>query len=184
MNQPPQPKSPVYATLAGTIDQALVQKIFNAGAIIINAGAPAVHLLLQSSGGTVGDGIAIYNYFRGLPVELHTYNGGSVSSIAVIAFLGAKHRYAAANATFMIHRTHTVSVTANAARLRGFAESLEIDDTRTRSILATHLNLPVDRLDYHLINEPPFDANEALSCGLVTSIQEFRPPAGQALFNL
>jgi ATP-dependent Clp protease protease subunit len=43
--------------------------------------------LVQSTGGFVGDGIAIYNYLRNVPIEIIAYNGGMVSSIAVLVFI-------------------------------------------------------------------------------------------------
>jgi ATP-dependent Clp protease protease subunit len=60
-------------------------------------GVTELHLLIQSSGGMVGDGISLYNFFRSLPLDLHVYNTGTVASIAAIAFLGAKRRYTSAN---------------------------------------------------------------------------------------
>ena len=47
-----------------------------------------VHLLFQSNGGTVGDGLCLYNFFRSLPISLTFYNTGSVASVAAIAYLG------------------------------------------------------------------------------------------------
>jgi ATP-dependent protease ClpP protease subunit len=92
----------IYATLASHVDQSMVQRVFQTSAIAINVGVKTIHLLFHSSGGRVADGVVLYNYFRNLPIELHIYNEGSVSSIGVIAFLGAHNRYASANATFMI----------------------------------------------------------------------------------
>ena len=179
------PPTTVYASLAGGIDQAMVQRVFQGFAVAINGGVQTVHLLLQSTGGTVSDGVAIYNYFRNLPIELHAYNMGGVSSIAVMAFLGARHRYASANATFMIHKTYfNVSAPTNAARASGMANSLKIDDARTRAILRNHLTLSNRRLERHLVDELPFTATDALACGLVTGIRDFQLPPGERIYNI
>jgi ATP-dependent Clp protease protease subunit len=190
MNHAPQTQSPVWATFAGPIDQALVQKVFQTVGVVSTSGIQAVHLLLQSTGGSVGEGVVLYNYFRSIPLDLHIYNGGQVSSIAVIAFLGARNRYASAHSTFTIHRTYaslamfTSAMGANAERLRSITQALEVDDDRTRAILTSHLRLSAEKLDYHLTNEVPLNAHDALECGLVTAIQEFAPPSGQILYNL
>jgi ATP-dependent Clp protease, protease subunit len=168
----------------------MVQRVYQGISVAINGGVRVIHLLFHSNGGIVPDGFALYNYLRTLPIELHAYNAGGVSSIALIAFLGAQHRYASANATFMIHRTYanaalfTSAAAANAARLRGITQSLEIDDTRTRIILKANLTLSDAELDDHLANEIPFDANAALQCGLITAIRDFVPPPGMKLFNI
>lgn len=185
MQQQPQIQPTIYATLAGGIDQATIQRVFQGIAVAINGGVQTLHLLMQSAGGIVADGVALYNYFKNLPLDLHLYNGGGVSSIAVVAFLGARHRYASANATFMIHKTYfNVSAATNAARASGMANSLKIDDARTRAILKLHLNITDRRLEKHLVDELPFTAQDAFACGMVTAIQDFSPPAGQKLFNI
>jgi ATP-dependent Clp protease, protease subunit len=186
----PQSSTTLYATLTGSVDQAMVQRVFQSMALAIGNGVKSVHVLFHSAGGTVGDGVALYNYLRTLPIDLHLYNGGSVASVAVISFLGAKHRYTSASATFMIHRTYapaalfTSAAAANAARLRGVTQSIEIDDARTLAILKANLTLTDQRLDEYLTTELPFDAKAALQCGLVRSIQEFTPPLGETLFNI
>ena len=79
--------STLYVTAAGIIDQAFLQRVFQGFAMASNANVQQIHLLFQSTGGTVADGIALYNYLRTLPIELHLYNAGTVSSIAVIVVL-------------------------------------------------------------------------------------------------
>jgi ATP-dependent Clp protease protease subunit len=187
MDAAPPPLGPrvVHATFAGPIDQASVQRIFTGFGIALGSGVQSIHLLFQSAGGMVGDGVALYNYFKSLPVDLHLYNAGTVASIATIAFLGAKQRYAAASATFMIHKTRFApGAGTNAAQLRAMAEMADIDDTRTRAILQDHLVLPENRLNEHLDSEVPFTAAAALECGLVTAIEDFSPPPGGQLFNV
>ncbi|MGH7014288.1 MAG: ATP-dependent Clp protease proteolytic subunit [Stellaceae bacterium] len=177
----------IYCSLAGPVDQAMVQRVFNSMAIAINGGVKTIHMLLQSGGGGVAEGVGLHNYFKSLPLDLHFYNGGTISSIAVIVFLGAGQRYASANATFMIHKTHSPAgmPSTQAARLHGLANSYEIEDRRTRSILETGIpGLSQSQFDHHLDTELPFDANEALGCGLITGIQDFRVPPGHMLSNI
>jgi ATP-dependent Clp protease protease subunit len=121
----------VYASLSGTVDSQMVQRIFANFATAINNNVQTVHLLVQSTGGYVGDGIGIYNFFRGLPLKVIAYNGGAIFSIAVIVFLGATERRASAFATFGIHKSHNSATQGNAASLKMMADALRIDDERT-----------------------------------------------------
>jgi ATP-dependent Clp protease protease subunit len=105
-------------------------------------------LLFQSNGGLVGDGICLHNFFRALPIELTLYNVGSIASIAVTAYLGAKHRKASAYAAFMLHRTYASPQAATSDRLHAIAQSVSLDDERTEAILRRipHLGRgPVER---------------------------------------
>ena len=128
----------------------MVQRVMQTISFAVNRGVKTAHLLFQSGGGTVGDGVLLYNFFKIVPLDFYIYNGGTVASIAVIAFLGAEHRYASAHSSFMIHRSYanstlfTSAAAANATRLRSIARAVEIDDTRTRAILRANLNLSDD----------------------------------------
>jgi ATP-dependent Clp protease, protease subunit len=187
MQQPAPPKLPtvIYASLAGPVDQSMVQRLFQFMAIAINGGVKEVHAVFQSTGGMIGEGVALYNYFRSLPIDLRFYNVGSISSIAVIAYLGAKHRYASANATFVIHKSHfTPNAPTNADRMSGMTNMLKIEDARTRKIIESHLKLSKRRLERHLTTELPFTTQAALECGLITEIRDFSVPSGQMLSNI
>ncbi len=173
----------IYGTFAGNVDQANVQRIFTGMSAAMANGVKTVHLLFHSSGGFVGDGVALYNYFCSLPIDLTLYNAGNVASIATVAFLGAKKRKVSAHATFMIHRTMRQELTT-AARLKVAAEALLIDDTRTEAILRAHITLSDERwkeLDYH---DVVFSADEAVDVGLADDIAEFSPPPGTQVYNI
>jgi Protease subunit of ATP-dependent Clp proteases len=180
------PKQEVFAIFAGEIDQSSVNRFFSNFAV---ASAPSnhvshVHLLLQSSGGFVSDGVCLYNFFRSLPIDLTIYNAGSISSIAVIAYLGAKKRKASARATFMLHRTSVSPQSASAARLKSLADNVVLDDKRTESILREHITLHQDRwamLNYH---DQWFSAEEAVEAGLADEIADFAPPSGSQIYNI
>jgi ATP-dependent Clp protease protease subunit len=108
-----------YGVFCGQIDQAALQRIFQNLSLATNPALniKSVHLLFQSSGGFVGDGVCLYNFFRSFPVDLTLYNVGSVLSIATIAYLGAKTRKASARAMFGIHRSIMTPQAATSADL-------------------------------------------------------------------
>ena len=157
---------PVYATFAGTIDQAAVQRMFQGFTGTMSTGTQEVHLLFHSGGGFVGDGIALYNFFRALPIDLTLYNAGTVGSIATIAYLGARKRKTSAYAAFMIHRSYVSPPFATARRLEGTTKSLLLDDERSEAILREHLKLSDEHwrdLEHHDVN---FSARQAVDIGL------------------
>lgn len=82
-----------------------------------------MHAVFQSTGGGIGDGICLYNVFKALSIDLTLYNTGHVASIAVLAYLGAKHRKVSRHAAFMIHRTQTTTQSANTQTVQAFAKS-------------------------------------------------------------
>ena len=72
----------VYITIAGNVDTGMVQRIFNGIAVAVNNRVDTIHMLLQSNGGLIGDGVGLYNYLRNVPITLIAYNGGTVASSA------------------------------------------------------------------------------------------------------
>lgn len=175
----------VYATLGGMIGPETIYRIFqNLGGATVH-GVQSLHMMLQSSGGTVGDGISLYNYFRTMPIDLHVYNGGTVASIAVLAYLGAAHRYASAHSTFIIHRTRiTPQGVLTAAQMRANTSSLSLDDARTEAILRAHTSIPADRWALLETQDVFFDANEAVQFRIADGIREFQVPAGNQIWNI
>jgi ATP-dependent Clp protease protease subunit len=183
--QHPQPPIDVHGFFAGQIDMQAVQRIANAITLTSNNGVKRIHMLFQTAGGTVGDGICIYNMLRTAPVEVILYNAGTVASIGVIAYLGASKRKTSANATFMVHKTHFSPVGATADRLLSAADTALLDDQRIEAILHEHIKeLPDDKWDVHKGADLWLSADEALKAGLATEIGDFAPPKGVQLFYL
>src|SRR6266853_2936239 len=124
----------VYAIYCGDINQANGAKTVNSLTIAMGGEVQHVHLLFQSAGGYVGDGVFLYNLFRSIPIELTLYNVGQISSAGVTAYLGSKHRKTTSNATFMLHRSTNSPQFATATKLNHVAQSLVLDDQRTEAI--------------------------------------------------
>lgn len=176
-----------YATFCLGIDQNALQRIMQNFALGAVNGVGIVHLFFQSTGGNVGDGIALYNYFKALTSpELTLYNAGVVSSIAVIAFLGAKRRKASARAVFTLHRsTWNFFQPASARDIKPRLETLSIDDRRTEEIVRSTTTIPAERFakmdeNYDLW----LTAQEALEYGVIDEIAEFSPPEGTTIYNI
>lgn len=175
----------VYATLAGMVNEYMVQKVFQGFTTAMSNHVQKIHLLIQSMGGNVGDGIAIYNFLTHLPIEVIAYNGGSVQSIAVLAFLGAKKRKVSKTATFMLHRSHfSGGVPATSHELKAIAESLALDDARTQIILRAHIRMPEDQWIVHENASLFLSADKSIEYGIADEIADFAPPPGATIFNV
>ncbi len=94
--------SEIYTMFCAGIEQATAQKIVRCLTAASVNQVKHVHILFQSAGGYVGEGVFLYNLFRSMPIELTLYNVGQLSSAAVVAYLGAKRRKTSAHATFII----------------------------------------------------------------------------------
>jgi ATP-dependent Clp protease, protease subunit len=183
--QPAQPANEVYGIFAGPIDQAAVARIGNAIAITTSNKVTHVHMVFQTSGGTIPDGIAIYNIFRALPIPLTIYNIGTISSAGVVAYLGGRTRVVSRHGTFMIHKSTSPALGVTSERLKSMAESLAIDDDRLEAIFAAeNLTLTKKQKQVHRLSDLWLSADEAIKVGVANSVKEFSPPKGTQLFFL
>ena len=177
--------SEVWCTLTGDINQDMTQRVFNSFAHAVREKVDTVHLLIQSGGGFVSNGVALYNYLSGLPIKIIAYNPGGVLSIAVIVFLSAQKRVASDTATFMIHKSHvSPEPGATADALNAIADSLNIDNDRIETILRQHITMPKKMWDQHKHGNLTITARKAKELGLIHEIGLFSPPQGAKLYNI
>jgi len=176
--------SEVYATFCDSITQDSVKRIFGSLSFATTNNVQHIHLLLQSMGGSVGDGICLYNFLKTFPIELTVYNCGSVASIAVLPYIAASKRKTSAGATFMIHRTTGSAQPTSATRLHSLAETVVLDDKRTEAILRKHIKLSDEEWAALDKQDLWFSAEEAVKAGFADEIGDFSPPKGSAIYAI
>ena len=182
---PQDPARQAYYTLSGDVNNDMVRRVFDAAAEMTVNGIQTAHILLQSHGGYVSDGICLHNYLRNLGVRFVTYNCGAVASIAVAVFLAGSHRVAAQTARFMIHKSHASPGSGSGSEeLKILAEGLSADDARTETIFRTYLKLSADQWGVHAHSDLHLTSAAALKSGLIHEIGVFAPPAGARVINM
>jgi ATP-dependent Clp protease, protease subunit len=185
MATPAAPQIPkiVYAAFCGGIEQATARKVVSSLTLAMGGKVEHVHLLFQSAGGYVGDGVFLYNFFRSIPIKVTLYNVGQVSSAGVVAYLGAKSRQTTRNATFMLHRSTNSPQFATAAKLQHVAKTLVLDDERTEAIIHEHVTFPPKLWKSLSSDDIYISGEEAVKFGIAQGFDEFAPPAGTQVFN-
>jgi ATP-dependent Clp protease protease subunit len=174
-----------WFTLSGDVNSDMVHRVFEAVSMMTEDGIETAHVLLQSNGGYVSDGLCLYNFIANAPVEFVMYNGGAVASIAVILFLSGTRRYASETARFMIHKSHaTASPGSRPDALNIIVEGLRADDARTESILRKHIELTPEQWGIHQYGDLHLNGRDAKTAGLVKDVVDFAPPKGASLRNI
>jgi ATP-dependent Clp protease protease subunit len=174
-----------WFTLSGDVNSDMVHRVFEAVSMMTEDGIETAHVLLQSNGGYVSDGLCLYNFLSNAPVEFVMYNGGAVASIAVILFLSGSRRYASETARFMIHKSHaTASPGSRPDALNIIVEGLRADDARTEAILRKHIELTPEQWGIHQYGDLHLNGRDAKTAGLVKDVVDFAPPKGASLRNI
>jgi ATP-dependent Clp protease protease subunit len=166
----------IWVTFAGVLELPIVRRTFELFNGAMTDGVETIHLLIHCPGGPIVDGIALYYYFRSLPVKIIAYNCGSVCSAATTAYLGACERVVSPHATFMVHKTVVpVPNQATGPRLHAAAGAVALDDMRTEAILREHIKLTDDQWNVHKYADLTLSANDSIECRLAHRIGLFSP---------
>jgi ATP-dependent Clp protease protease subunit len=179
------PENEAWFTLSGDVNSDMVHRVFDAVSGMSEAGIDTAHVLIQSNGGYVSDGLCMYNFLSNAPVKFVMYNAGAVASIAVILFLAGSRRYASETARFMVHKSHaTASPGARPDALNIIVEGLRADDARTESILRKHIELTADQWGIHQYSDLHLTARDAKIARMIDDVADFAPPKGAHIRNI
>ncbi len=185
---PPQKLPPVvYVSFSAEINPNTTESLIAVMANCVNQKVKTVYLMLSTPGGTVMNGMNLYNILRGMPFELTTHNVGNVDSIGNAVFLAGKNRYAAPHSTFMFH-----GVGFNAQQggrfeeklLRERLDGILSDQKRIGAIITDRTNISDSEVEELFREAQTKDATYAVGCGLIHKIKDVQIPTGSAIISL
>lgn len=177
----------VYVSFSAEINQSTTESFLAFCAKHVNEGVEHLYVLLSTAGGSVMNGLNVYNVLRALPVKITIHNVGNVDSVGNVMFLAGEERYAAATATFMFHGVG-FDVTGGARLeerlLRERLSSLLSDQRRIAAVMRDRANVTsrqVAALFRQGVTKDPAWAKEV---GIIHDIRDVNLPAGVPLFQL
>ena len=175
MNNQQQPDE-IWVAFAGLVDGQIARSAVSIFTEAAKDKVCTIHLLIQSTGGIVNDGIFLHNFIKFFPIDIVTYNCGFVASAAAVAYLGAKKRAVSAQGAFMLHRATGAMVGGlNARQTQSLTNSLNLDDNRIEQILKGSLNMTAEQWQIHDRSDLFLSADEAVKCDLATEVSDFVP---------
>ncbi|MEQ1828302.1 MAG: ATP-dependent Clp protease proteolytic subunit [Pirellula sp.] len=135
-----------------------------------------IHMYINSPGGSVTAGMAIYDTMQFVSCDVATYCIGQAASMgAVLLTAGAKNkRYSLPNSRIMIHQP--------LAGMQGTAEEISIHLTefqrtkrRLNEILIRHCGQDLDKIERDTDRDRFMDPEEAVTYGLIDKVVESMP---------
>lgn len=176
---------PVFVSFSAEINASTTESLIATMAQLVNQGVQEVHLLLSTPGGSVMNGLNLYNVLRALPIKLVTHNVGNVDSIGNAVFLAGQERYACPHSTFMFHG---VGFAANGQMdersLRERLDGVLADQRRIGSIIEERSSLPHDAVAALFVEMQTKDAAYAVGVGIVDGVKDVQIPAGCPVVSL
>lgn len=157
----------------GTAVDDMISNLIIAQLLFLQMEAPEkdIHVYINTPGGSVTSGLAIYDTMQFIRPDVNTYCVGQASSMgAVLLAAGAAgKRYALPNARIMIHQPW--------GGVQGQATDISIQATeilraraRLEEILALHTKQPLDKIKKDTERDYFMSAEEAKAYGVVDEV--------------
>lgn len=130
-----------------------------------------INLYINSPGGTVTDGLAIYDTIQYIKCPVHTVCMGMAASMgALLMTAGEKgHRSALPNARLMIHQPHG-GASGQASDIAIHAEEILKTRRLLNEIVARHTGQSVEHVEKVMERDYYMSPKEAVAFGLIDSV--------------
>jgi ATP-dependent protease ClpP protease subunit len=135
-----------------------------------------LNLYIHSEGGSVYEGLAIYNHLKQLPNEVNTHSSGLVASIASVFFLAGKNRTASTVDNFLIHLPFSMAQ-GNAAQMEKTAKELREVEQKLAGIYAMETDLTPEEAIELMKKDEFLDSDFLKSKNFVTEIKKYQAVA-------
>lgn len=148
-----------------------------------------INVHINSYGGEVAEGLAIYNMLRNHKAKIRTYCDGFACSIASVIFMAGEERIMSNASLLMVHNAWMYTA-GNADQLRKDADDLDKITQASINAYMQNVNITEDKLKELLDAETWILPSEALEMGFATSIvgetatEKAAASARKALFSL
>lgn len=130
-----------------------------------------VNVHINSYGGDVSEGLAIYNVLKNSRAKVTTYCDGFACSAASVVFMAGDERIMNSASLLMIHNAWTYGY-GNAEEFRKQAEDLDKITQASVNAYMSRVTITEDELKEKMNAETWLTAEEALSDGFATKILE------------
>lgn len=136
---------------------------------IKNLDVDEIRVHIDSYGGSVSEGWAIYNALRQHPAKIVAYGDGFVASAALFPFLAGDERIASGLSAYYFHQV-MISASGYADDLRAAADEAEKMTEIGINAFVERTGMDADQVRQLMQAETWMTPAQALDCGLATSI--------------
>lgn len=128
-----------------------------------------INVYINSYGGEVAEGLAIYNQLKRHKAKVKTVCDGFACSAASVIFMAGDERVMSTASLLMIHNAWTYA-SGNAKELRKQADDLDTITQASINAYMQEVNITEEELRQMLDNETWISPQEAIEKGFITSI--------------
>ncbi|MEK7663942.1 MAG: ATP-dependent Clp protease proteolytic subunit [Patescibacteria group bacterium] len=177
----------IYIKFSSPINPRTSQVLMNFLSEKISGGQKEFYFLISSPGGSVNDGIVLYNFIRALPAKIIMHNIGVIDSIATVIFLAADERYSNQNSSFLFHGVG-INIPPNQRfeekNLKEQLTLIERDQKNIADIIAERTKLTEKEIIEMFFRAKTKNPQEAKELGIIQDIKLAKIPEGNQIVSL
>ena len=132
-----------------------------------------INVHINSYGGEVAEGLAIYSALRRHKAHVRTTCDGFACSIASVIFMAGDERLMSDASLLMIHNAWTSAWGVNAADLRKLADDMDTITSASKSAYMARVSITEDELTELMDAETWISPSDAVDMGFATEIETF-----------
>lgn len=132
-----------------------------------------INVHINSYGGEVAEGLAIYSALRRHKARVCTTCDGFACSIASVIFMAGDERLMSDASLLMIHNAWTSAIGVNAADLRKLADDMDTITSASKSAYMARVSITEDELTELMDAETWISPADAVDMGFATAIETF-----------
>lgn len=129
-----------------------------------------VTLFVNSPGGEVQSGLALYDVMRAVTCPVRTVCIGTAASMAALLFMSGSQRDMLPHSRIMVHDPLVSSIGGSALSVKALADDLMRARDITAAVIAEHTGMPLDQVFQITAQDTYFDAHAAVEAGLADRV--------------
>lgn len=133
-----------------------------------------INVNINSYGGEVAEGLAIYNALRRHKAHVRTVCDGFACSIASVIFMAGDERIVSGASLLMIHNAWLPYASGNASDLRKQADDLDVITSASKQAYMSRISISEEELTALMDEETWIKPDDALRMGFATEVSTYQ----------
>ena len=157
--------------LSGEVDKDLAEKVVTQLLLLEAAGDDPIKVFIDSPGGDVDAGFAIFDMMRFVKPDVYAIGMGLVASAGVLILLAApkEHRLAFPNSHYLIHQPLS-GIRGVATEIEIHAKELEKLRIKLNQLISEETGQKIERVEKDTDRDYWMNAEESVTYGLISKI--------------
>lgn len=157
--------------LSGEVNKELAERVIRSLLLLEEAGKDPIKVYIDSPGGDVDAGYAIFDMIRFIDAPVYTIGMGLVASAGALILLAApkERRIGLPNSHYLIHQPLS-GIRGVATEIEIHAKELEKLQSKLNKLISDETGKPIDQVSKDTDRDFWMSAQEALAYGLVSKV--------------